>query len=100
MLKKDGLIVSKSCVQPVYMLRVGRGREHNLCAGWRGSATPPAYNHSFIRRLHTPKPLHYPQGFRDKTPLLSLHFSPLYTGPIKTITTYINKYLDNTRSTS
>lgn len=85
----------KSCAQPVKTLRTRRGREHNLCAGSSRVATHPLHNSHVFRIVHTRKPTHFPHAFSPTLPLLYAQFSTLYTGPIKTITTYINKYLHN-----
>jgi hypothetical protein len=95
MRKKDGLVVSKSCVQPVQSLRVACGGEYILYAGLGAGQRGSGHNHGFIRSFRTPEPTRYPHRISAQRPLLRSKLSTLYTGPIITITTYINKYLHN-----
>lgn len=87
--KKDGLVLSKSCAQPVQTQRTGRGSEHNLCAGPCATKQQAVHKPQVVRTFHTFAHSGYPHRILPKSPLLSAHLSTLYTGPIKTITTYI-----------
>jgi hypothetical protein len=81
----------KLCAKPVDGLSKNSGREYILCATSTAKTKACGENSGLSTKSTQLDTRAFSTQFTSHTPLLNRRFSTLYTWPINTITTYINK---------
>jgi len=81
----------KTCVQPVHSLSKSSGREYILYAGPAAKKPGSSINPALSTFSTHQTPPYFSTHIFPRKPLVDRRLSTFYTGPINTITTYINK---------
>jgi hypothetical protein len=80
-----------TCVQPGQSLLKGSGREYILYAARLGKKPDSSINPVLSTFSTHPNTPYFSTHIFPRKPLVNRTLSTFYTGPINTITTYINK---------